>query len=112
MAAQFNPMKLKELVLRCFAEREADGSWFAMCLELNLYSRGGSFEEDRKNLHSAISSYLRDAVTKDREYIADLIPRPAPLYFWLRYLFIWCCVKFRDATAFRKFNEAMPLVPA
>ena len=88
--ARRTPLKLRDLVLRCYAEQEADGTWFTICLALNLYARGDSYEQARQKLHSVIAAYLRDAVTVDSEHIGDLIPRPAPLYFWLRYAFIWC----------------------
>ncbi len=105
-------VKLKNLVLRCYAEREADGSWFTMCLDLNLYARGDSFDHSRKKLHDVISAYLRDSLTVDSEYVGDLIPRRAPLRFWLRYGFIWCCVQLRNAADVRKFKEPIALVPA
>jgi len=107
-----SPMKLNDLVLRCYAEKDGDGTWFAMCLSLNMYARGDNFEQARRKLHSAIASYLKDALTKDAEYVGDLVPRAAPLYFWMRYAYIWLCVKVRDATTVRKFKEAFPLVPA
>lgn len=106
-------LKPNQLVLRCFAERDQDGSWFTMCLDLNLYARGDSYEHARKKLHSVIVAYLKDALAgPEKDYISDLIPRPAPLYFWLRYAFIWCCVKLRNVTNKRKFREFLPLVPA
>lgn len=105
-------VRLRNLVLRCYAEKEADGTWFTICLALNLYARGDSYEHARQKLHAVISAYLRDAVTVDSEHVGDLIPRPAPLYFWLRYAFIWFCVKVRDAATLRKFKEALPLIPA
>lgn len=110
------PMHLKQLLLRCFAEKESDGTWFAMCLELNLYARGDSLTEARKKLHAVIVDYLRDAVTKDREYVGDLIPRRAPLWFYLHYAFIWCCLKIehvkKEAVHRVKFKEVVPLIPA
>ena len=107
-----NALNLRNLVLRCYAEKEADGTWFTICLSLNLYARGDSFEQSRHKLHAVISAYLRDALTVDSEFVGDLIPRRAPLYFWLRYAFIWCCVKIRDVATVRKFKEVLPLVPA
>lgn len=105
-------VKPKELVLRCFAELEGDGTWFAMCLDLNLYARGDSMDEARRKLHTLIGSYLKDALTVDKQYIGDLMPRHAPIYFWFRYFFIWCLVRLHRVTRAVKFKEALPLVPA
>ena len=105
-------VRLSNLVLRCYAEQEADGSWFAICLSLNLYARGDSYDHARKKLHAVIGSYLKDALTVDSEYVDDLIPRRAPLYFWLRYALIWCLVQLRDVATMRSFKEYLPLVPA
>lgn len=109
-----NPqVKLKSLVLRCYAEKDQDGSWFTLCLDLNLYARGDSFEHSRQKLHSVIVSYLKDAIAgPEKEYFGDLVPRRAPLYFWMKYFYILCCVKLRDVTSVRRFIEALPLVPA
>lgn len=107
-------LKLKNLLLRCFAQRDRqDGTWFVICLELNLYARADSFEDAKKKLHGVIASYLRDALTTDVAYLDDLVPRRAPLRFWLKYAFAWCCVKVGEqAGNFRKFKEALPMVPA
>jgi hypothetical protein len=107
-------MKLSDLVLRCYAERDEDGTWFAICLPLNLYARGDSFEHARKKLHAVTNAYLREAlVGSEKEHVGDLVPRPAPIYFWLRYAFIWCCVHVRrHVETVRKFKESVPLAPA
>ncbi len=89
-------MKLNDLILRCFAERDNDGSWFVMCLDLNLYARGDSFEEARAKLHGFIKDYFTDAVSKDVSYFHDLVPRKAPLYFFVRYYLIAIQCLWRD----------------
>ena len=83
-----NAVKLSDLVLRCYAEKESDGTWFTICLGLNLYARGDSFDQARKKLHEVIAAYLRDAATVESEHVEDLVPRRAPLYFYLRYAFV------------------------
>lgn len=108
-------MKLDDLILRCYAEQDQDGDWFTMCIDLNLYARGDSFDEARQKLHGFIKQYIKDALTKDSAFIGDLIPRKAPLHFILRYYFIWlvCTVKgFRDAAEDVHrclFNEPFPV---
>lgn len=104
-------MKLSDLVLRCYAEREGDGSWFAMCLDLNIYARGDNFDEAKLKLSKFVSKYLREAVTKDREHIDDLVPRHAPIFFWLRYFRVWCYIKFHETREFMRFKMPLPMAP-
>lgn len=106
-------LKPKNLTLRCYAEREGDGSWFAMCVDLNLYARGDSFEEAKSKLHVFIHEYVTEALTVDSDYVGDLLPRLAPLKFRLRYHVIHFMVKcWRAADGVRRlFNEALPMVP-
>lgn len=105
-------MKAKDLVLRCYLERENDGSWFAICLDLNLYCRADSSQEARNKLHSIIRDYIVEAVSEDSEYFSDLIPRRAPAYFWLRYYMIALVHRCRNAANGFRFFEHLPLRPA
>lgn len=107
-------MKLSQLKLRCYAEFD-EGSWFAICLPLNVYARGDTFEEARAKLHSLISQYVREALTVHSEHIGDLVPRRAPLHFWLRYTLARCWHIFHNAHAAmqrREFDMLLPVVPA
>jgi len=105
-------MKVSDLVLRCYAEREEDGSWFAICLDLNLYSRADNFEEAKSKLNKLIGGYLKEAVTKDAEHFSDLVPRRAPLFFWFRYFCVWCLIKLHQHTRdLMKFKLSLPMVP-
>ena len=105
-------MKLSDLVLRCYGEREDDGSWFAICLDLNIYARGKSAEEVKARLRTFIGEYLTEAVTKDREHFSDLVPRSAPFFFWWRYFRIWCYIKaHKTARDLMKFKLPLPMVP-
>ena len=70
-------------VVRCFAERRHDGTWYANCIDLCLDSSGASFEEARAMLHDAIIAYLTTVYSKGWEN--ELIPRPSPLDMRLRY---------------------------
>jgi hypothetical protein len=105
-------LKPSQLVLRCIAERDSDGSWFAICIDLNLYAREDSFEQVKVKLNKLIIGYLREALTKDAEYIEDLLPRRAPLYFWIRYALAWCQMKVHQVGDWRKFKLSLPMVPA
>lgn len=102
------------LHLRCFGRKDDDGTWFAMCLDLNLYARGDSVEEAQKKLHGAICDYVNDAFGDDAAYKGDLIPRRAPLSFWAEYY--WLRVKLGAHAAAQNaravlFNEDLPMRP-
>jgi len=109
-------MKATNLVLRCYAEQEKDGSWFCICLDLNLAAQGDSAKEVKAKLHSMIYQYVKEALTDDKEYIVSLIPRKAPLSFFMRYYYIRLVCLIHDAKksthGIRVFREALPVVPA
>lgn len=106
-------MKLSDLTLRCYGKRDDDGSWFTICLELNLYARGDSFSEAKEKLRKLVIGYMREALTKDREHFSDLVPRPAPMYFWAQYFCAWCAAKVHHHTKnLMKFKLPLPMVPA
>ena len=105
-------MKPANLILRCYAEQESDNTWFVMCVDLNLYARADTLVGAKRNLHSFISDYVKEACTTDAQYIGDLIPRQAPLYFQLRYRWIWLKSLIHAAKRRMTFVEALPLVPA
>jgi hypothetical protein len=110
-------MRIDDIVLRCYAERERDGSWFAICLDLNLAVQADSPKEAKAKLHAQIAQYVREAFTSDKEYIGDLLPRKAPLSFFLRYYFIRAICAMRgmprhSTSPKRIFNEHLPLALA
>jgi predicted RNase H-like HicB family nuclease len=106
-------IKPASLLLRCFSEREQDGAWFAMCLELNLYARGDSYLDVRSSLEQVIKEYIREALTSDAEYAEGLLDRPAPLYFWLRYYWLRFRIHVHLLKNFhvKLFTEVLPLQP-
>lgn len=69
--------------LRCYSVRQENG-WFALCLDLNLAAEADSLEEVRQHLDAIIQDYLDDVIAHP-EHLADLVPRHAPLRFWLEY---------------------------
>jgi hypothetical protein len=110
-------MTPSDIVLRCYAERERDGSWFAICIDLNLAAQAGSAKEVKAKLHAQIEQYVREALTVDRQYIDDLMPRRAPLSFRIRYHLarIACAIrgmKHHGDPAKRTFKEHLPVVLA
>ncbi len=108
-------MRPIDLKLRCFAQQENDKSWFAICIDLNLFAQGETANEARKKLHAIIADYLTEALTVDEQYIDDLIPRRAPFYFIFRYYWLMLSTNLDGIikhTPAQLFTEHLPLVPA
>lgn len=80
-----------------------------MCLDLNLYARGDSLDEARQKLHGFIYHYVESALTKDREYAADLLPRRAPFGFWAQYYCFGALLWFSKQVAKILYKETLPL---
>lgn len=102
----------KSLVFKCYVERDESDSWFAMCVDLNLYARAASMQLARERLHDEIKTYVAQAYTVDREHFADLIPRRAPLRFWLKYYSGKALGNVTSRRPTQRFNETVPLEPA
>lgn len=105
-------------VLRCYAERDSDGTWFAMCLDLNVYARADSANEAQRQLHEIIEDHLEAVREMPAEDRRELVPRPAPLRFRLRYAYLLAKAVIgaifhrrppSGGSPFRKFDEAMPV---
>ena len=113
-------MKLNDLFLRCYAQRGNDGLWEAFCLDLTLAAQGSTFEEARQVLHEQIQEYVIDAlVGQDKEHVATLLPRKAPLRYWLKYYWIKAMCRINTVKSHaqnmlsntRSFREHLPLQP-
>ncbi len=105
-------LKAKDLILRCYAQEDKDQSWYAICIDLNIISQGGTLKEARSKLHEMIKIYLSEAFNEDNAYFDDLIPRKAPLYFQARYYWLSLVNKLSKAAHHarsRLFNEHLPL---
>jgi predicted RNase H-like HicB family nuclease len=70
-------------VLKGYIEQVKENDYFAICLTLNLVTRGSSLEETEHNLHKLIKFYLQDAVKKNE--LAQFVPRRAPWSYWMTY---------------------------
>lgn len=73
----------KTLVLRGYIEQTGDNEYFAICLTLNLVTRGRTLQEIQTNLSEAICFYIEDAI-KNNE-VNEFIPRHAPASYWFTY---------------------------
>ena len=108
-------MRPEDLKLRGYVEPERDGSWFAICIDLNLAAHGESAEEAKNKLHNQIRDYIEEAFMDDSAYFNDLVPRVAPLSFRLKYRLIDIMCRVRDNAKRNKaclFTDRLPLKPA
>lgn len=64
---------------RCYAHG-CDGSWEAICVDLDIAIQGSSFDEVRNLLNGAVASYVADAVKEAPEVREQLLARKAPWY--------------------------------
>ena len=80
-------MRLDDLILRGFAKRDGD-NYFAICLDLNIYARGDTPEQAIEKCLDFVCEYIDEAYSDDIEHFSDLIPRKAPLRFWVEYRFM------------------------
>lgn len=106
-------IKPVQLKLRCYVKETANHTWYAMCIDLNLFAEANTAKEAENKLHSMIREYVKEALTEDSEYIRHLIPRRAPLYFLMQYY--WLVLKYsinfvKSATSYF-FIDHLPLIP-
>lgn len=80
-------MGIRDGVLRGYVERDGD-SYFAICLDLNIYARGESADEAVDLCQQLTQEYFDEAIGEDRVHFSDLVPRRAPFYFWARYFYL------------------------
>jgi hypothetical protein len=103
-------MKSEQLILKCYVEPE-EGAWVAVCLDFNLAAQAESSDAARRKLEAMILSYVREALTVDREYADQLLTRKAPWPAWVRYyLHVWLARLSQHSG--NAFHEVMPLRPA
>lgn len=80
------PVRPQALVLRCYGRRAGRerSRWIAHCIDLDVWAVGGSIDEVRESLESAISGYLETVFdTEDQASIPRLLLRCAPLRYVL-----------------------------
>ena len=79
-------MKPIDLIVRCMAWRDGD-LWIATSIDLGLAAQGHTRDEARDALHAQISTYVRDAMTRDSSHVDVLLERKAPFADQLRFAF-------------------------
>ncbi len=105
----------REIVLKCLLEKDEIDSWFAICLDLNVYARAPTSSQARNRLEEEIGHYISEAYTKDRDHFADLVWRRAPLRFWVSYYVAWISKFFGPRAPLRNgiagYYAKIPLAP-
>lgn len=115
-------MSPADFVIRCYVEQEPDGSWFAMCIDLNLCAQAGTIKEAKSNLDAIVHDYLVDAFTQYRGH-PELLTRRTPLSFVLRYhvIALQCAVALWRERQFQqqkhdyhheRYRQTVPMIPA
>ncbi len=95
--------------LHCYAEGQ-DGSWEAICLDLDIAVQGHSFEEVFGSLREAISLYLESVSDLPADERQSLLHRPAPLPVRLKFFSQALRGLFRDRDGYRQRHQfTMPL---
>lgn len=103
-------MKPSDLILRCYGYKRKDGTWYAVCIDLNLDAEGGSINDVKRSLNHAIRGYFETvSEVEDGDSLVHLIWRPAPLKERALYQVIRLAHSLRRAVA---FQEAVPIYPA
>lgn len=77
-------MRPDDLILRGYTVLDGD-SYFSICLDMNVYARGDSPDEAEDKCLQFVCEYLNEAFDEDKESFSDLVPRRAPVGFWMRY---------------------------
>jgi hypothetical protein len=70
--------------LLCYAEGR-DGSFEAICVDLDIAVEGSSFREVFDGLNSAIATYFEDALREDEATARKLLSRRAPWHVRMGY---------------------------
>jgi len=79
-------LRPENLVLRCYGYRKKDGTWYGLCLDLNIAAEAGNRDELVKKIGDMIKSYLVTVFdTDDKGSIPHLLKRKAPISDWLHY---------------------------
>jgi len=103
-------VKQRRPVLRGYIRQAPDGSYQGMCLTLNLAARGRSLEDTEKKLFALIVAYLTDA--QESGTWRALVPRRAPLSYYMTYFRLRIFSPFRSLMDFKLFVQSAPDCPA
>jgi len=98
-----------KLILRCYGRRLKKGSYYGVCIDLNLAVEAESQEKLKKKMCDVINSYLETVLdTDDKNSIPQLLYRRAPIQDWLRYYYIRILVFIKQFPNNFTFQEYIP----
>ena len=101
-------MKASDLILRCYGYHSNE-VWTAICLDFNLVVKAENQKELKDKMHGVIESYIETVLdTDDKESIASLMMRKAPLKHWIIYYFIATLSMLKDIPGKINFKQAIP----
>lgn len=99
----------KTIMLRGFFHRAADGKYEGICLTLNLAVRGNSLSDVENKMCELTVAYLEDATASG--HWDDLVPRHAPLYYYLIFNYYKFLSHFKAFSDLKIFIQSAPSVP-
>lgn len=105
-------MKAQKLLLRVYGECR-DDQWSLICLEFCLAVQADSFTQAQRKLSEQIAHYVADAtVGEDQEHAGELLRRPAPAKYWVKYYYHLLRAKLTHPLRTRRAElRSLPLVP-
>lgn len=101
-------MTPSNLILRCYGYR-SHGVWSAICLDFNLAVEAETEIQLKEKMRDAIESYVEAVLdTDDKDSIADLMMRKAPLKDWIVYYSISAISLLKELPGKIFFKQAIP----
>ena len=76
--------RAQTLVLRCFAE-SVEGSWHAICVDLDIAAQGDSLNEVKQTLDSMVETYIEAAIGAPPDERIAMLSRKAPFHVRFAY---------------------------
>jgi hypothetical protein len=99
-----------DLVLRCFGYKTRRNTWVAKCIDLDLVTEEDTLEASKESLRDAIVSYMEVVLnTEDKDSIADLLRRTAPLADHIQYHLIKFLCKAKCPPNKARFDQNIPI---
>ena len=96
-------------VIRCYGYQPKKGFYVGVCLDFNLSVEASSPEQLKQKMKEVIISYIETVLdTNDKESIADLLKRRAPIRDWVFYYVIKFLLYLRKFPGNFTFNEIVP----
>jgi hypothetical protein len=102
-----------DLIVRCLAHKKSNGRWFGICLDFDISAEAGTPEELKVKLIDMITDYVETVFdTDDKNSVAQLIQRRAPLHYWLLFYFMKVAALLNSLKSNFTFDYCLPFRPA